>query len=86
MLLESSYARSVIAKGMYIFCPELMLEGDDSAVFSLFTESFRILGTCGELTSDDCSAAMEEFSSFAVEKRRYHAASEQSASGIVNIV
>ena len=63
-----------------------MLEGDDGAVFSPFTELCRILVTCGELTSDECSAAMEEFSSFVVEKRRYHAASEQSASGIVDIV
>ena len=38
ILLESTYARSVIAKGMCSFCPELMLEGDDVAVFSLFAD------------------------------------------------
>ena len=33
ILLESTYARSIIAKGMRNFCPELMLDSDDVAGF-----------------------------------------------------
>ena len=86
ILLESTYARSVIAKGMCSFCPELMLESDDVAVFDLFADLCRILVACGALSVDESSAALEEHSSFIVEKRGYHSSSGQSASGIVNVV
>ena len=84
--LESTYARSVIAKGMCSFCPELMLEGDDVAVFSLFADLCRILVSCGSLSVDESSAALEEHTSFIVEKRGYHSSSGQSAGDIVDVV
>ena len=86
ILLESTYARSVIAKGMCRFCPELMLEGDDVAVFSLFADLCRILVSCGALSVNESSAALEEHASFIVEKRWYHSSSVQSAGDIVNVV
>ena len=86
ILLESTYARSVIAKGMCSFCPELMLEGDDVAVFSLFADLCRILVSCGSLSVDESSAALEEHASFIVEKRGYHSSSGQSAGDIVDVV
>ena len=86
ILLESTYARSIIAKGMCSFCPELMLEGDDVAVFSLFADLCRILVSCGSLSVDESSAALEEHTSFIVEKRGYHSSSGQSAGDIVNVV
>ena len=86
ILLESTYARSVIAKGMCSFCPELMLEGNDVAVFSLFADLCRILVSCGSLSVDESSAALEEHASFIVEKRGYHSSSGQSAGYIVNVV
>ena len=86
ILLESTYARSFIAKGMCSFCPELMLEGDDVAVFSLFADLCRILVSCGSLSVDESSAALEEHTSFIVEKRGYHSSSGQSAGDIVDVV
>ena len=86
ILLESTYARSVIAKGMCSFCPELMLKGDDVAVFSQFADLCRILVSCGALSVDESSAALEEHASFIVEKRGYHSSSGQSAGDIVNVV
>ena len=86
ILLESTYARSVIAKRMCSFCPELMLEGDDVAVFSLFADLCRILVSCGSLSVDESSAALEEHTSFIVEKRGYHSSLGQSAGDIVDVV
>ena len=71
---------------MCSFCPELMLEGDDVAVFSLFADLCRILVSCGSLSVDESSAALEEHTSFIVEKRRYHSSSGQSAGDIVDVV
>ena len=86
ILLESTYARSVVAKGMCSFGPEWMLEGDDVAVFNLFADLYRILVTCAVLGVDESSAALEEHASFVVEKRGYHFSSGQSANDIVDVV
>ena len=40
-------------------CPELLLEGDDQAVFGLFAELCRTLVTCVGVTVDERSASSE---------------------------
>ena len=59
-----------------------MLEGNDEAVFQLFAELCRVPVSCGTLTADQSSAALEEHTSFIVEKRGYHTSSGQSASDV----
>ena len=63
-----------------------MLEGDDEAVFTLFADLFRVLESCGLLTADESSAALEQHTSFIVEKRGYHYSSGQSAGDISDVV
>ena len=63
-----------------------MLEGDGDAVFKLFAELCRVLVTRGASTADKNSAALEEHTSFIVEKRGYHSYSGQSASDIFVVV
>ena len=86
ILLESTYARSIFAKGMCSFCPELMLEGDDEAVFTLFADLCRVLVACGVLIADESSASLEQHTSFIAEKRGYHSSSGQSAGDISDVV
>ena len=38
LLVENSCAKSVLAKGMYSFCPGLLLEADDRSAFEMFTK------------------------------------------------
>ena len=55
-----------------------MLEGDDEAVFILFADSCNVLVSCGVLTADESSAALEQHTSFIAEKRGYSYFSLQS--------
>ena len=85
-ILKSPSVTSRVARGLYCFCPELMLEGDGQLVFQLFPEMCRILESCGSLSSDESKAAVEEFSSYVVEKRVQHEVSQGVASDIPDIV
>ena len=86
ILLEGTNARSIIAKRMCSFCPELILEGDVEAVFELFAELCRVLVACGALTVDERSASLEEHTSFFVDNRGYHSSLGQSASDIPEVM
>ena len=86
VILKSPSASSRVSRGFYSFCPELLLEGDGQLVFRLFSDLCRILGTCGALLSDESKAAVEEFSSYIVEKRSQHEASMGVASEIADVV
>ena len=86
VILKSPSASSRVSRGLYSFCPELLLEGDGQLVFRLFSDLCRILETCGALLSDESKAAVEEFSSYVLERRSHHEASMGVASGIPDIV
>ena len=85
-LLKNPSATSAVSKGIYSFCPELMLEGDNSTAFALFAGLCSILETCGVLASDESKGALDEYSSFIVERRKSHASSKQSATNIDDVV
>ena len=70
---------------LYIFCPEILLEGDDSGVFSLFADLCWLLKVCNSLTSDDSNCAIDEFGSYVIEKRVQHCSSGQSACSIGDV-
>ena len=85
-LVENSCGKSVIAKRFYSICPELLLEGDNSTAFELFTELGCNLVGCAVLTSDEAKASVEEYTSYVVETRRYHKRSGQAASGNAYVI
>ena len=86
VILKSPSASSRVSRGLYSFCPELLLEGDGLLVFRLFSDLCRILESCGALLSDESKDAVEEFSSYVVEKRCQHDAAMGVASEIPDVV
>ena len=46
-ILKNPSVTSSVARGLYCFCPELMLEWDGQLVFQLFPDICRILESCG---------------------------------------
>ena len=86
MILKCPSVSSWVSRGLYSFCPELVLEGEGQLVFRLFTDLCRVLESCGALLPDESKTAVEEFSSYVVEKRSRHEASMGVASEIPDIV
>ena len=86
LLLETTCCTSTVARGLCCFCPELLLEGDDVAVFSLYADLVGVLMSCGYLVSDVVNASIDEFRSYVVEARRHHCASGMAASDIPSIM
>ena len=86
MLLKTTSATSAISKGLYSFFPEMMLEGDDTTAFALFAGLCKELVTCGVIASDVSRAAVKEYTSYIVERRKNHSSSGQSASGIMDVL
>ena len=86
VILNSPSVSSVVAKGLCSFSPEILLEGDAHSVFTLFADLTGVLVSCGILSSDDSNAAIAQFSSYVVEKRRWHEGSDVNASEIPDVV
>ena len=59
MLLKTTSATSAISKGLYSFCPELMLEDDDNTAFALFAGLCKVLETCGVISTVVSRAAVK---------------------------
>ena len=85
LLLKTSAATSVVSKGLYSFCPVMMLEGDNAIAFTLFAGLCEILVDCGALLSDEAKAAQEEYTSFVVEQRRLHSDSDRTSASITDV-
>ena len=85
-VLEHMTVTSGISRGLYCFCPEIMLEGDDQHVFELIDSLCELFGACNVLSSDDLKAAAVEYKSYVVEKRRHHKDSTDGASEIRDVV
>ena len=71
---------------LYCFCPELLLEGDDHNVFSLFNKLLCVLERSGSVSSCDSKAAAEELVTYVVDLRARHVTSGGSAEDISDIV
>ena len=68
--------------GLYCFCPELLLEGDEKHVFDLFNRLARRLERCGAISDVEGKSAVEEFRTFVVDVRGRHAAGDEVAENI----
>lgn len=85
-LLSLVFASSSVSQGLYCFCPELLLEGDDVAVLELFGKLLKVFSDSGLLTSVEVAEAREEFTTFVVEIRLSHKSSKQRAEDIPDII
>ena len=73
------------SQGLYAFCPELLLEGDDHHMLSLFSKLVRVLESSGCLSSSESRTAVEEYSTFVVDARRRHEDCGASAESVVDV-
>ena len=86
LVLAQQAASSEFMSGLYCFCPELLLEGDDKHVFDLFNRFARRLERCGVISDVECKSAVEEFRTFVVDVRGRHAASDEVAENIPDVI
>ena len=86
VLAERVSTTSSVSRALSHFCLKILLEGDNNAVFGLFSDKCRILRTSGVLSLEESNSAMEEFSSLVIEKRNLYEGPDQAASGIPDIV
>ena len=73
------------AQGVYAFCPELLLEGDDHHMTDLFRKLIRVLERCCVVSSLESKSAVEEYASFVVDARARHAGSNSCAEAIDDV-
>ena len=86
VIVGSVSVTSGVSRCLYSFCPEILFEGDDRGVFALLTDLCRLLKVCNLITAEESCCAVDEFSSYVIEKRGQHRSSGQSASAIENII
>ena len=72
--------------GIYCFCPELLLEGDDQRVFQSFSRLTRLFERSGCVPASCVRSGIEEFTTFVVDIRKRHAESELSAEEVDDVV
>ena len=77
---------SEVSHGLYCFCPKILLDGDNNGNFGLFAGLCKILVDCGALPLGSSSAAVDEFYSYVVGKRRQHVGSDRTANSISDVV
>ena len=85
VILSQQVVSSDSLQGLYCFCPELLLDGDDRHIFQLFSRLVRVLERCGCLSSSDALTGREEFATFVVDARTRHRDSEKSAEQIRDV-
>ena len=73
------------SQGLYAFCPEFLLEGDDHHMLGLFSKLVRVLESSGCLSSSESRTAVEEYSTFVVDARRRHEDCGASAENVVDV-
>ena len=86
VIVGSVSVTSGVSRCLHSFCPEILFEGDDHGVFALFADLCRLLKTCNLITAEESRCAVDEFSSYVIEKRGQHRSSGQSASSVKDIV
>ena len=85
LVLASTAVTSGVSRGLYAFCPEIMLEGDDHHIFKLFGSLCDLFRSCHVMSSDSLNAAAE-FKSYVIEKRRHYEEATCAASEIPDVV
>ena len=86
VLLENNLVSSDFLQGVYCFCPELLLEGDDRYIFQMFGKLVQVLERSGALSFEEAKSGTEEFVTFVVDARLRHAGSGSRAENISDVV
>ena len=86
LILELHLVSADFRQGVYAFCPELMLEGDNQSVFQLFSKLLRVFERSGCLSSEVVNASSEEFTTYVIDVRFRHRDSGASAEEIPDVV
>ena len=86
LILTSTAVTSGVSRGLYAFCPEIMLGGDDHHIFELFGSLCDLFRSCHVMSSDGLNAAVAEFKSYVIEKRRHYEDATCAASEIPDVV
>ena len=86
VILSKLLVSSDFLQGVYCFCPELLLGGDDHCVFTLFSRLMRVLEESGAVSSAESRSAVEEFATFVVDVRARHLSSGQQSEDIADVI
>ena len=86
LILASTAVTSGVSRGLYAFCPEIMLGGDDHHIFELFGSLCDLFRSCRVMSSDGLNAVAAEFKSYVIEKRRHYEDATCAASDIPDVV
>ena len=84
LLVGSVSAQSHVARVLSSFCPDMLVEGD-RCVFELFTDLCKVLESCKTISCDEAKSAVEEYSTYVVEKRGQHGRLGHSVSRIFDV-
>ena len=82
VILSLNLVSSEVMQGLYSFCPEILLEGDDQHIFRLFSKLLTVLKRSGCVSENEAKTSIEEFTTYVVDARARHAASDRSAEKI----
>ena len=86
VILSLNLVSSEVTQGLYSFCPEILLEGDDQHIVRLFGKLLTVLTRSGCMSEDEAKTSIEEFTTYVVDARVGHAASGRSAEEILGAV
>ena len=86
LILEFLLVSADLLQGVYAFCPELMLEGDNQSVFQFFSKLLREFERSGSLSSEVDNASSEEFTTYVIAVRARHCDSGALAEEISDVV
>ena len=86
LILTSTAVTSGVSRGLYAFGPEIMLGGDDHHIFELFGSLCDLFRSCHVISSDGLNAAVAEFKSYVIEKRKHYEDATCAASEIPDVV
>ena len=75
VILSQLLVSSEFLQGVYCFCPELLLGGDDLCVFNLFSKLVREFERSGVVFSTQSKSAVEKFALYVVHVRARHLSS-----------
>ena len=86
VILSKLLVSSDFLQGVYCFCPELLLGGEDHCIFTLFSRLVRVLERSGFVSSTESKTAVEKFATFVVDVRARYLSSGSQSEGIADVI
>ena len=86
VILTKLLVSSDFLQGVYCFCPELLLGGDDHCIFTFFSRLVRVLEKSRVVSSTESKTAVEEFATFVVDVRARHLSRGSQSEDIADVI